>query len=56
MFNRNILFRFFYFYHKSSWSIKRFLNLSKNPGTGCIACPSEKHPEEWYCSWKFFIN
>lgn len=23
--------------------------------TECIGCPPDKHPEDWYCSWKFFI-
>jgi hypothetical protein len=23
--------------------------------TSCIGCPPDKHPEEWYCSWKFSI-
>ncbi len=23
--------------------------------TECIACPPDKHPDEWYCSWKFTI-
>ncbi len=23
--------------------------------TECIACPPDKHPEEWYCAWKFYI-
>lgn len=24
--------------------------------TECIACPPDKHPEEWYCSWKFYLQ
>ncbi|MFH0864861.1 MAG: DUF6125 family protein [Bacteroidota bacterium] len=24
--------------------------------TECIACPPDKHPDEWYCAWKFFIQ
>jgi hypothetical protein len=23
--------------------------------TECICCPPDKHPEEYYCAWKFFI-
>jgi len=23
--------------------------------TECICCPPDKHPEEWYCAWKFYI-
>ncbi|MBF0297800.1 MAG: cytosolic protein [Oligoflexia bacterium] len=23
--------------------------------TECIGCPPDKHPEEWYCSWRFSI-
>jgi hypothetical protein len=23
--------------------------------TECIACPPDKHPEEWYCAWRFKI-
>jgi hypothetical protein len=24
--------------------------------TECIACPPDKHPEEWYCAWRFTIE
>jgi hypothetical protein len=24
--------------------------------TTCIGCPPDKHPEEWYCAWKFSID
>ncbi|MBC2716883.1 MAG: cytosolic protein [Desulfobacteraceae bacterium] len=24
--------------------------------TECIGCPPDKHPEEWYCAWRFKIN
>lgn len=24
--------------------------------TECIACPPDKHPEEWYCAWRFSIE
>jgi len=23
--------------------------------TSCIGCPPDKHPEEWYCAWRFSI-
>lgn len=23
--------------------------------TSCIGCPPDKHPDNWYCSWKFSI-
>lgn len=23
--------------------------------TECIACPPDKHPEDWFCAWKFSI-
>ncbi|MBF0229824.1 MAG: cytosolic protein [Desulfamplus sp.] len=23
--------------------------------TECVGCPPDKHPEEWYCAWKFTI-
>lgn len=23
--------------------------------TECIACPPDKHPEEWYCAWRFTL-
>lgn len=24
--------------------------------TECIGCPPDKHPEEWYCAWRFSIG
>jgi len=24
--------------------------------TECLSCPPDKHPDEYYCSWKFFIE
>jgi len=24
--------------------------------TECVCCPPDKHPDEYYCAWKFFIN
>ena len=23
--------------------------------TGCVACPPDKHPQDWFCSWKFYM-
>ncbi len=24
--------------------------------TECVACPPDKHPEEWFCAWKFTLQ
>ncbi len=24
--------------------------------TECIGCPPDRHPEEWYCAWRFIIE
>ena len=24
--------------------------------TECIGCPPDKHPEDWYCAWKFTLH
>ncbi len=24
--------------------------------TECVGCPPDKHPEEWYCAWKFTLD
>ncbi len=24
--------------------------------TECLGCPPDKHPNEWYCSWRFYID
>lgn len=24
--------------------------------TDCIACPPDKHPDNWYCAWKFILT
>jgi hypothetical protein len=24
--------------------------------TQCIGCPPDKHPEEWYCAWRFYME
>jgi len=29
--------------------------IDKRIKTTCIACPPDKHPDEWYCAWKFSI-
>ena len=29
--------------------------LDKRIKTECIACPPDKHPDEWYCAWRFSI-
>ena len=23
--------------------------------TECIGCPPDKHPDDWFCAWKFTI-
>ncbi len=30
-------------------------SIDKRIKTECIACPPDKHPEEWYCAWRFLI-
>lgn len=30
-------------------------SIDKRIKTECLACPPDKHPEEWYCSWRFSI-
>lgn len=30
--------------------------IDKRITTECIACPPDKHPEEWFCAWKFSLN
>ena len=29
--------------------------IDKRITTECIACPPDKHPEEWFCAWRFRI-
>ncbi len=29
--------------------------IDKRIKTECIACPPDKHPDQWYCAWKFYI-
>ncbi len=31
---------------------------SIDPGikTECIGCPPDRHPEDWYCAWRFILN
>jgi hypothetical protein len=24
--------------------------------TECIACPPDKHPDEWFCAWRFRLK
>lgn len=24
--------------------------------TECLGCPPDKHPEEWFCAWRFYID
>ena len=24
--------------------------------TGCVACPPDKHPEDWFCAWQFYLK
>jgi len=24
--------------------------------TECIGCPPDKHPDNWYCSWRFYVD
>jgi hypothetical protein len=30
--------------------------IDSNIRTECIGCPPDKHPEDWYCSWKFYLQ
>lgn len=25
-------------------------------GTECVGCPPDRHPEEWVCAWRFFLE
>ena len=31
-------------------------SIDKRIKTECIACPPDKHPEEWFCAWRFYIE
>lgn len=31
-------------------------SIDKRIETECIGCPPDKHPEDWYCAWKFSLN
>ncbi len=31
-------------------------SIDKRIKTECIGCPPDVHPEEWFCSWKFYID
>jgi hypothetical protein len=30
--------------------------IDKRIKTRCIGCPPDPHPEEWYCTWQFFLK
>jgi hypothetical protein len=30
--------------------------IDKRITTECIGCPPDKHPDEWYCSWRFKLS
>ena len=30
--------------------------IDKRIKTKCIGCPPDKHPDDWYCSWRFSID
>ena len=30
--------------------------IDKRIKTECIGCPPDKHPEEWFCAWKFILE
>ncbi len=30
--------------------------IDKRIKTSCVCCPPDKHPEEYYCAWKFYID
>ncbi len=30
--------------------------IDKRIRTECIGCPPDKHPDEWYCAWKFILE
>lgn len=30
--------------------------IDKRIRTECLGCPPDKHPEEWYCAWKFTLE
>lgn len=30
--------------------------IDKRIRTECLGCPPDKHPEEWYCAWKFTME
>lgn len=30
--------------------------IDKRIKTECIGCPPDKHPDNWYCAWRFYID
>lgn len=30
--------------------------IDKRIKTECVGCPPDKHPEEWFCAWKFILE
>ncbi len=30
--------------------------IDPNIKTQCIGCPPDKHPSDWYCSWRFYVD
>lgn len=31
-------------------------SIDQRISTECIACPPDKHPDDWYCAWRFSIK
>ncbi|MBW2517002.1 MAG: cytosolic protein [Deltaproteobacteria bacterium] len=31
-------------------------SIDRRISTECIACPPDKHPDDWYCAWRFSIK
>jgi len=31
-------------------------SIDKRIKTECIGCPPDSHPDEWFCSWKFYVD
>lgn len=30
--------------------------IDKRIKTECLGCPPDKHPDDWYCAWRFYID